>query len=206
MKVFPDEINAKQQEEFVAVVVPARISGIVFPQPDSSSIENQESALDSSEIQDTIPRVIAFDSLGGSLDSGKRIVTGVVQDSSFIEVAFDDILFIKLKGTDFAERFATPRVLEVSRDEARGQPWKRIRPETSVYWDVIDFDKHKGKYDPSKEVIIGTSNRGTPVEIELDQIQYLEIKIYDPYKNLRIGIGLTSLVVFFLGTKSIFNL
>jgi len=205
VNIFPEEINASQEKTFVMAVVPAKIAGVTLSPPDSSVGDNQESTPDSSLAEKAAPQVIAFDSLGGSLDSKRRIVTGVARESTYIEVAFEDILFVQVNGVDLAARYASPEDLVVSRDNAMEMPQNRIDPVTSAYWDVVHFDKHGGKYDPSKELLAGTSKRGRPVEIELDQVHHLQFNIYDLYKNMRVGVGLTGLVVFFLGAKNVFG-
>jgi hypothetical protein len=75
---------------------------------------------------------------------------------------------------------------------------------------VIDFDGKGGTYDPTVDAIVGSTKRGTPVELAIDRVQYVQFKSYDStydlYKNLRIGIALVGLATFYFGAQDIFDL
>jgi hypothetical protein len=210
VQLHSDEIRASQRENFDAAVIPVRIDGLILLPSYSSISEDQESVPDSADSQGTAWREIVFGSLGGRLDSRRKTVTGITADSTLVEVSFDDIRYIKVKPADVAPRYTSPKEMEMSRDEARERPQQRIKRAASIYWDVIDFDEKGGTYDPTVDAIVGSTKRGTPFELAIDRVQYVQFKTYyrsyDMYRNVRIGIALAGLATFYFGAQDVFDL
>ena len=165
VKVSKDEVRLRQPEE--------KIVGVVLPSSD----------------------VIPFDEYGGRYDPNAEVIIGIDQDGSPIEIQLDDVRQIQVEKVEAGKSLLTSFDVQAFEHLAafRYKPLEAFHDEKEIAGkivavvlysgDEITFDKSGGNVDARKMTIWGKAQDETPVEVELDHIYYIKIRVPDRHKT-----------------------
>jgi hypothetical protein len=182
--------------KYVELVRPAPIVGVVIAREDQIVYDTLGDNVYPRLVRGSVPGVISFDSTGGNVQVDKQMVSGISSQGEEVEQAFSSLLYLQVKEVDLAKKFITPYDLTCDREDAINNPDKRIKHGSSPCWDVIEFDKHGGKYDSSSQAIVGISRRGSEVDIALDDCLQIRYRRPDPWQTMRLGVSLLGIFLF----------
>ncbi len=188
--------------EYDEVVRAAPVVGVVVAREDQVVYDTLGDKVYPRLVRGSRPDVVSFDSAGGNVLLDEQSVMGKNAQGKDVAHEFSSVLYLQVKEIDIAKKFITPYDLTCDREEATADPDKRIKHGSSPCWDVIEFDGHGGKYDSLTHTIEGTSRRGTPVKISIDECLQIRYRRPHRWKMIHIGLGALGL---FLGANGIFH-
>jgi hypothetical protein len=199
IRVNADEVRSQPDRDYNEIVFPSALYGAVVSLEKADSLNLSFNRPDSTDTAVASNILIVLEPRSGSLDISKRVVSGVDTVGTPFSLGFEEVEHLGFKNTDISPLYMTFGELIGALEEIELKPYKRIKPTKIPYWDVVSFDKKRGRLDESSDHIAGTSKEGTQISIGVDEIHYLSYKKFDGFKTLRFGLGLAIIAAFTQG-------
>lgn len=190
------EIASNPDQVYEAIVRPASLVGVVVAPDENVVYDTLDERLYPRLIAPSVPEVITFDSIGGTVDVENQTVTGTDSSGGLFKEGFVNLLYLQVKEVDLAKKFVSPMELTCEREAFASKPRRMIEHGSSPCWDVIEFNNAGGRYDSTTRAIVGTTKRGTEVSVDVDDILQSRTSRRNLWKTTRLAVALGGLFVF----------
>lgn len=162
-----DKIESKPDQPISAVILMTEIEGVTLPTGDE----------------------VKFNERRGRYNRKAGWIRGVTQVGDSVEIRLSDIdqVLIRKAGIDGPQTIRVKaRSLKSSR---RGRQWSVLRGRSVIRGNVVKFDHEGARYDAERQLIVGRTNKGGFVEIDIDDVLLIQERKFSTSKT----IGLTAI-------------
>jgi hypothetical protein len=137
---------------------------------------------------------VEYSEPGAQFDAEKCLVKGNSIKGLIVEHLCDSILFVEYMNTDISSRFV--KIEELLKYNLKSPGNGRIKSSGlfNPNWNVLEFDRAGGRIDYEGSQLTGLTNKGTTVNVALDELDHVVIKKKNPIKTIRIALSFAYLV------------
>ena len=134
--------------------------------------------------------VITFDSQGGRLDAKRRLITGTSYNGFPAEIKLDEIQSFVISTEEGSIEFDKKRIVG---------PNQVISSIVKPSGEVITFNYQGGRFDPELKIIEGETKDGTLVQVNLDDVDYVQLKKFNASQSVAAILGVSAIFLIFIG-------
>jgi len=142
---------------------------------------------------------VGFDEHGGQYVAYLKSIKGVTADGQPVEYKTREIRRVHVQYAGDERSQVVIKGVDEFLYEAERPPHEKIVGLVLPSGAVIDFDRRGGRLDPEANSISGISDRGVPIEMQLDEVLYLRVQRIDPASTCVATVGVLALGVLVVG-------
>ncbi|HOP05968.1 MAG TPA: hypothetical protein PLF13_01620 [candidate division Zixibacteria bacterium] len=191
----PDQIPEHADKKFVSLVRMADLVGAVV------ETDTTGGAQTASEEESNLV-LVKFDQGSGKIDPNDWSVAGRTGDSSFSRL-MENIQYLQFRQINHGTRYMWPDSLKMCMVDTTCDE-EMIDPGVNPCWERVKFGRGGGRYDASRDLLTGVSDKDNPIEIAPSDIRIAEYSYFDKMDAARKATLLGALGMLLLGFSQTF--